>query len=204
MSRDQVMEKRGFTDRQYQRFATSVGHKINFNKKMRMLAQYFEVSIFHLAEAVKTSLISESEEVVDLILEFRSLGNEADDHSVPGIISREIYETTIESFKRNCDPNHLTDSIIKSYINENGTALDVQAQMMEETHNMGIEVSDLVDFMLEYPDGPKTYQTPFLKRRKEINETMYELVGFKVTDRLANQFHSEFFLKESIDENPPF
>jgi len=204
MSRAAVMLKRGFTDRQYQRFATSVGHRINFNKKMKVLASYFGVSIFNLGEAVKNSLISESETVIDLILEFRNQPNEEDDYSIPGILSRELTSMPLKSFERFGDRNCLTSSILRHYIHEGGIPVDVQVDILNETYPVGIEIDDIINFILDNPEGPDSYKSPLAIRREEIKDAIIDQLGIRISDRLADQFHSEFFTTRTTEINQPF
>jgi hypothetical protein len=112
--------------------------------------------------------------------------------------------TTQASFERFGDKNCITPELSRAYIRPDGTPLDVQAEMLEETYPIGIDSDDLVTFMYQYPSGPHSYQSPIELRQQEINTELYDKLGFRINQRIASEFYTEFFTPKYQENNDPF
>jgi hypothetical protein len=204
---------------EYLKFARGVGLRITFNKRMKELAYYYDVSIYHMGPIVEKWFIEGvrhsqriPEDPLDCLLKYiELLEGEYEDLSPEGIIAQHIRPTPKKSFCRFGDRNHMSGSIKKNYIHEDGTPLDTQAQNLslqfDRSHG-GREFSpqDLVDFILSYPKGPKSYVSEHEQMLSELSDHYYEVTGSYLNPEYAELFCKEFLTNELEEkkENAPF
>lgn len=204
MSKVAVMNKRGFTESRYRAFARDVGFKIDYNKKVRLMAKYYGVSMEHVRQAIEADFISDSKTIAQMIMEYSDLIGIIDT-TVEGILAQEIAKTTEQSFCMNGDRNYLNKAIERNYISQEGESIDIQLDIINEAYNSEIEAVDFIAFITSYPHGPDDYISLNDLKKNEISSDFHELVGFWISDRFAITFKSEYgYPAKTVDKNLPF
>ncbi len=212
--RKDVMQKQGFsTMKEYFRFARSVGQKIDFNKRMKKLAAYYGVSVYHLGQRVAQCLAAapDQEDPVQMIRDYllfldlseRTGGSPRDrDLSLQGIIAQHIRPTPKRSFCRYGDRNCLTPAISRHYISDaDGTPLDTQAQNLTISFGKEITPDDLIDFMLTY-ENPKTYKSKVEQEMETLSIAFKSLTGMTLNEDFALRFEQEFMRVGTVRSRP--
>jgi len=205
--KEQVKKKRNFSDQQYREFASKVGKKIAFSRKMNMLARHYQVSIYKLGPAVERAFMEGGpDDPVVLIREYHQLNDWKDlVGSKQSVIADHIRPTTWKSFCRFGDRNCATPSLKRNYINEDGTPLDVQALNMS-TNFTEVTTDDLVAFMVDFPEGPQAYSASIQQEHERLSDRMRALVGFPLSYDFVHDFFDTFFrpLNPSDNTEVPF
>jgi hypothetical protein len=204
MSRLAVMKKRGFSESQYRAFARSVGFKIDYSKKLRLMAKHLGSTINDISQAVEIDLINVGPSACRMIVAYNELIG-VEDLSTDGILAEEISTTTHKSFCNNGDRNYLTKHIEKNYISEDGLSIDVQLDIMNETYGGQITPDDFISFIVSYPDGRDAYLSEYQLKKQQISSDFNQLVGFNLSDRFAISFKKEHISSSKFNEkNDPF
>jgi hypothetical protein len=193
MSKEKVMKKRNFSEADYAEFASEVGRKITWNRRMRMLAEHYETSVFHLSQVVGEQWFEESGALPLMRRYLDALAHSYEDMSIEGIIRLELSKTTEESFRRFGDINRVSPALRRNYLSADGLPLDVQAQCMSSTYEQEIDPCELAEFMMEFDGGRDTYRTENEKEISHLEAEFKHLVGFNLSAEFARQFHKLFF-----------
>jgi hypothetical protein len=200
MSKEAVRNKRGLSEHQYRAFAKKVGHKIDYNRKMKALAERFNLGVEDIQNEI-TNYYSEEKlpDALDLenpiwiiiaYIEQKELDFE--DTTLQGMIAAEILPTHERSFLRFSDRNKLTKRIQQNYLRPDGTPLDVQAEIISETYQKEVDIEDLVEFILSHPDGPETYQNPQQQLIEQLEAHFKGITGFNLTEGFLQLFKQNF------------
>lgn len=207
--RKDVQSKRNMSEKEYQKFATEVGNKIDWNRRVNALAKYYETTIYFVGPAVTDAMYSENlqDNPVQIVLEYLELmKRESEDLTLSGVIASDIRPTTKKSWFRYGDRNCLSASLSRNYIHAEGTPLDTQAQNMSITHGREITPDDLVEFILMYENGAASYSSEIEKEKARLSNLYKQMVGATLTDKFVSRFESEFINKVSqeVSEEAPF
>lgn len=100
------------------------------------------------------------------------------------VISENIGKINRQSFIDNSDANNIGASLAKSYFSNDGSSLDTLAQEMSEIANIEITEQDIVDFMLENPNGSQSYENRLKREAREpLQKRFTELTGLPANDK---------------------
>lgn len=207
--RKQVQSKRNMSEKEYQKFATEVGNKIDWNRRINALSSYYGTTIYYVGPAITDAMYSsvEQENPVALIMEYLQLMQREElDLTHYGLIASEIRPTTEKSFLRYGDRNCITPALTRNYIHSEGTPLDTQAQNMSITHGREITPDDLVEFILMYEHGAASYASEIQKEKARLSNLYKQMVGATLTDKFVSRFESEFITQvtSEVTEEAPF
>ena len=120
-----------------------------------------------------------------------------EDNTPFGIIAFNLSKTTIESFNRWGDRNHINKDIKRNYISQEGIPIDSQAEEMTNQFNILICESDIVDFITCHPKGREEYKKFVICN--ELSDKFKELVGFTLTLTFARELLK--MTAEKLEEN---
>ena len=91
---------------------------------------------------------------------------------------------TEASFNRFGDRNNITPSIKSNYISEKGSTADEIARAASEDSGIDIGPEDVIDFIMNWPDGLKGRSN----RAKDLAERFTEITGKELTTTVAKAF----------------
>lgn len=91
---------------------------------------------------------------------------------------------TESSFNRFGDVNNLTPAIRSNYIKEKGASADTIASTASNDSGLNIEPEDIIDFIMNWPDGIKGRSL----RAKELSDRFREITGKDLTTTIAKAF----------------
>lgn len=106
------------------------------------------------------------------------------------IMYHELRPTTLQSFLRWSDKNHLTPSIKRNYIRDNGIPLDVQQEQIGWDYGDKTTIQDFVDFILDHPFGSETFDKAV--KVQEIREHIKSFTGFVATHKFIDKLNLKF------------
>jgi len=189
-----VMRKHRFGENQYREFATGVGVRIGFNRKMGQLAAHYGRSIFHLSQLVDQAIsTADPADPLYMISTYcRLLDTHPEDTTIDGIIAAEVMHTTERSFRRHGDVNCLSPAIRTAYIRPDGTPLDVQAMYMTDISGQDITPDDIFSFMTTYERGPGHYTPAWQHETNRLALQVRDTTGVNITPDFAARFSAHF------------
>jgi hypothetical protein len=106
------------------------------------------------------------------------------------IIASEIRHTTSKSFYRFGDRNQVTPGIILHYFRTNGVPLDIQSKNLTESFGIDINVQDLADFIISYPNGTSHFHK--FVEMKTVETAIKEITTFNTTKKLVDRIRKIF------------
>ena len=109
-------------------------------------------------------------------------------------IATEIKRTTLKSYCRHGDKNHLSPAVILHYIRKRGIPLDVQAMDLTEQYGVPFTEQDFIDFMFEHPNGPSNFYK--FQELKTVQEAIKEITGFNASIKFIQ------YLKRKLNSVP--
>tara|TARA_R110002012_G_scaffold304591_1_gene508160 strand:- start:987 stop:8486 length:7500 start_codon:yes stop_codon:yes gene_type:complete len=111
-----------------------------------------------------------------------------------------------DSFINISDKNNITNAVGRSYFNKNGRGLDVLAQELSEQMGREITEKDIVDIMLQYPNGINDVKKEVRdKYSNPAKQRFTELTGLPASDyyleKAVNQAKEKEKLNIELDKN---
>ena len=175
------------SEKEYENKAKEVGNKIYFNSGLNKLKKHYS-----------------EEQITELILSYLACnGLENEEFSTSKIISESLTKFPQGNFERFGDKNYITKEIKRTYFDENGISMDVQADSISNTYGVEITVQDIVEFICQYPK--REFQTKADEERQTLIQVCFEKTGFKLSGKFIAIYQRTFLqTAERISEEVPF
>lgn len=200
------------TEAQYHRWASTVGKKIDYSRKVNAVAQACLsqerlLAVFQSPPSQNDEefeqRIQRSTNPMELLADWAEETNRIEtDSSLDGICFRHFSKTTEASFRRYGDVNWLDSSFRRAWISTQALELDVECMELSKLAGFEIEPCDVIDFMMRYPKGKRTYEPA--ERLERIEDAFKALTGFRPNWSFYRQLRSklESQASDTVDAAP--
>lgn len=175
------------SEKEYEKYSVEVGNKIYFNSGLNKLKKHYS-----------------AEQITELILTYLACnGMENEEFSTSKIISESLTKFPQANFERFGDRNYITKEIKRTYFDNSGCPIDVQADSISNTYGVEITVQDIVDFVCQYPK--REFLTKADEERNTLVQITFEQTGFKLSGKFVAIYQRTFLqTAERISEEVPF
>lgn len=115
------------------------------------------------------------------------------------VIAENLGNVSRSSFIENSDANNIGMSLAKSYLRNEGRPLDTIAQEMSEISGIEISEQDIVDFMLENPNGPQSLINKVKREATEpLKRKFTELTGLPANEKYLQKAIEQQNIKDNF------
>jgi hypothetical protein len=208
MSSKQSYLDKGRTEEQYQKWASEVGRKIDFQKKLRRLVDSCQSPWSILKRMKDLAQPSYSDEDLERnihssnpmqLLSDYQIFNALADNPVDstGFIANHVSKIKESCFCRWGDRNSISSEMRRIWFSDRALEVDVAAQELSEISGVTIAPEEIIEFVCQHPKGPKTYLV--FDQIRQIEEAFYRLTGFRLSTNFIKKFNQEMMSKEPIE-----
>jgi hypothetical protein len=111
----------------------------------------------------------------------RAIRESYEDYTINAIIAENLRKFSLSNFRQFGDINQLNEDIEKNYLTKQKClSIDIQAMEMSECYSRNISPQDIVDFVVSYPKGTKTYVNESKILIDKLEQRFYELTTFNI------------------------
>ena len=198
---------KGGSESSYQSWASNVGKKIDFQKKLRQTIDACQSPWSILQRMLDLAQVSATQEELEsnlsstnpmqIFKDFLHWQNLA--HNGGGketIIANHIGRIKESCFNRFGDRNWINSQIRRKWFSKDAVELDVTCLELSDLAGEEVTPADVIEFICNHPEGRSSY---ILFQNVTRLETSYQaLTGFKLNRKFTQQLLKEMKLREPI------